>query len=747
MAHEHIKNTSPATYLLYVSLLVLTPFIEGPVSLEYLTLVSLIAAFAFYIYIISSVSRGRLRLLISPINLLLFSFLFIILLSRFYSVNPSSTSYNMIAIGSLIIIGTLLSTFKQTDEAWIRLFRVLIILSTLFCLLGFFQYFVLYERARGPFFVSNTFAGYLLTITPLLISLFFFLKSTKDQKIFLLLIAIHYGAILASGSRGGWIGLFFGLVLLGYLVRTNSLSVDRRRIISLSIVMAIITILFFWSYEPKGKDRSKNIDRVKSVVAMSKLTNDRIDIWKNSAKLIKDRPFFGTGFWTFHAVYQVYKDNKFKKITHPFAHNDYIQFAVELGITGLLVFLGFLYFYFRDGTRIIGNKKNTLIQKGILIGVMASSAAMLTHSMFDFNLYIPAILLNFFAYAGYVISSNSDNRLYKTLNLELANSRLFNLLGKRKTYIMVTFGFFFAVLWLLNPYRALLYNEKGIQHVNKKEFRKALLQFSKAIETEPLYPGYHSNLANIFIKLTNDTGGLERDLYLAKAEEEIKQTIKLDRYNSQFYTDLASLYMTFYKDDKAHEAIKLLKKARDIAPTDSMTTFNLAKGFMETGNYKDAIVELSRYINDNNDDTKALLGLTEAYHKNGEYINALKAVDYLIEINNNNYYHFLKGNILRDMERYSDAVDEYKLALGEKGREAEVWYTIAELRVKQGNVNKAEDAFKEALKYYRDDIKTINSLGKLYLKQGRKGLALKEFRSSIALNPNQPEIEKIISYF
>jgi O-antigen ligase len=111
-------------------------------------------------------------------------------------------------------------------------------------------------------------------------------------------------------------------------------------------------------------------------------------IFKNTLKLFKAYPLFGTGPGTFVYAYTKYEKFYVRGITDH-AHNDYLELLAESGLLGggcliLLAFaaLGYLFWWW--------TKRSDYFVRGVGLGCMAGIAAILIHSLTDFNLRIPA---------------------------------------------------------------------------------------------------------------------------------------------------------------------------------------------------------------------------------------------------------------------------------------------------------------------------------------------------------------------
>ena len=190
---------------------------------------------------------------------------------------------------------------------------------------------------------------------------------------------------------------------------------------------------------------------------------ERFHIWESTWEIIKGAPILGRGFWTFHSIYPMYMNRLFEGRDHPFSHNDYLQFWAELGIAGLLVFLFLLFLYFRSGLRAVRNHNVGLDDRLTVLGILSGSLLMLVHTNIDFDLYIPAILLIFWGYLGYMMSvERRGTSRGREWEVNFSKNRIYRFLGVRKLTIIVTALFLFSSLWLTKPYLASLYDKKGM---------------------------------------------------------------------------------------------------------------------------------------------------------------------------------------------------------------------------------------------------------------------------------------------
>jgi putative inorganic carbon (HCO3(-)) transporter len=103
---------------------------------------------------------------------------------------------------------------------------------------------------------------------------------------------------------------------------------------------------------------------------------------------IGDYPLTGTGAGSFYAIFPIYQRGEVRGY-YDHAHNDYAEFAVELGLpavallgSGVLLSLGVALAAQR--------RRHDNLMKGLGLGAGMGMLALLIHSSVDFNLQIPA---------------------------------------------------------------------------------------------------------------------------------------------------------------------------------------------------------------------------------------------------------------------------------------------------------------------------------------------------------------------
>jgi O-antigen ligase len=197
--------------------------------------------------------------------------------------------------------------------------------------------------------------------------------------------------IFYSLSRAGAAVSLAGLAVFGALSMTPYLA-SRRARIGLATVLGLSVVIALVAFTPNAL-----LSRFFQTAGADSAT--RLVFWKESLPIISHFPFVGTGLLGFESVFLHYQDIILTKRVD-FAHNDYLQYLIELGFVGSILLVAVLAGVI--GPVFKGAWKARDAQVRIwLAGCVGSFTALALHSAIDFNLYVPANVLAFAWIAGY----------------------------------------------------------------------------------------------------------------------------------------------------------------------------------------------------------------------------------------------------------------------------------------------------------------------------------------------------------
>jgi len=288
----------------------------------------------------------------------------------------------------------------------------------------------------GPFVNRNNFAGYMVMALPLTFGLLWSIRTHRlvkrdgdgeseterlerqdagMQKGLLGFFAfIMVVALFMSLSRGGILS-FIVVMFFMALVMAFRRGVRRRGRVAWFMTVAALAVLVSINM-PSTQERLSTLANLEEDYSALY----RVDVWKDTRKMLRDNPILGTGLGTFQYMFPRYRD---RSATNRFywdhAHNDYLETWSDIGIIGLLLLLWMGYRIYKDVLfcHILGltggvahKSKKSIFRKrrdasaiALSVGALAAMTGILVHSFVDFNLRIPANALLFSLAPGMAI--------------------------------------------------------------------------------------------------------------------------------------------------------------------------------------------------------------------------------------------------------------------------------------------------------------------------------------------------------
>ena len=198
-------------------------------------------------------------------------------------------------------------------------------------------------------------------------------------------LSIYIFGMILTFARGAWVILVLYL-LLQFVLRRHAL--DKRLMVGIACLflvlfgaLAIISVKFDSLREGKSSNAL-----IRQIIKRPLTEDSRWGYWKQAAKAIAERPFFGSGPGTFYL--QSKRLQEAPQTYSWFSHSFPLETMVEVGLVGAVLMAFVLV---RSLRRSYGSP------------LFASACLILAYSFFEFNVSYLSIWLLFWSMMGFVM--------------------------------------------------------------------------------------------------------------------------------------------------------------------------------------------------------------------------------------------------------------------------------------------------------------------------------------------------------
>ena len=261
----------------------------------------------------------------------------------------------------------------------------------------------------GPYVNRDHYAGLMEMLIPVAI-LYIAGRRTRGSPgtttLYVFAVTLTVASLMLAGSRAGLLALSAEIAIAAIaLRRTVAQTKEGRRLVMSAAMVLVAGVILFAFLDPGGIARrlgsvvDVNTARVEWAGRRKIMAFDTLRMWR-------DHPVLGVGLGAFEIAYPHYQSFPSDDwIDH--AHNDYIEALAETGLVGALLILCALALFFLEAFRDWGQplqSQASWIRSAAAIGC----CGILVHSLWDFNLHIPANAAWFAVLAGITITSRAS---------------------------------------------------------------------------------------------------------------------------------------------------------------------------------------------------------------------------------------------------------------------------------------------------------------------------------------------------
>lgn len=243
----------------------------------------------------------------------------------------------------------------------------------------------------------NLFGGYMLSILPstlILVFLPLYNKHYKTALLGLFCFLLGVSAVVMSGCRGAYLGLFMEILLIALLSYKFLKPIYKKVFLLISSFFAFISFMFILLTTSLRA-------RILSIFAMRGDSSNsfRFNVYNSCIDMFKDNWLLGIGVGNqnFREIYGLYMRTGFDALS---AYNIYLETAVESGVFALLAFLAFIITNLFKAIKLILQRSN--INTIYLSISVVSLVGMLLHGIVDTVFFRPQIQFVFWMMIGVI---------------------------------------------------------------------------------------------------------------------------------------------------------------------------------------------------------------------------------------------------------------------------------------------------------------------------------------------------------
>ncbi len=413
-------------------------------------------------------------------------------------------------------------------------------------------------RVFGPFLQPNLFGNFLLLAFFVALGIAF--QRPHGWTFLPAFVALLLLATMAlTGSKGALLAWFWGSIVFGTTMITNSTSEQIRKRLWIALTISLVVILAIAFLVPPIRMRFETLwtSQVHSWMF-------RILVWKASLAGALAKPFAGFGAGTFEWAYPQFTTVGFTR----HAHNGFLQVAIESGFVGLTILLAFFFALLM--TKPSHRPNSQTADLPIRLGCIAAVVAFCLHNLVETAWMTLANLLALSIVCGVILS---------TISVRLQISWRWQ---------------FFLLLPLLIGIWHSVSVSRGAYFV--KQAQKEMLPSSRlywlelASDADPLNARHKIDRAILLEAWAEATGD---EIRLKQALQLCNEAIRMQPSRSGNYKVEARILR---KLGKTNEAERALRTALKFNRTDTEAILRLGELLEENGKVKEAMQVYRRLI-------------------------------------------------------------------------------------------------------------------------------------------------------
>lgn len=259
------------------------------------------------------------------------------------------------------------------------------------------QYFFLPDMLVGrgvryPFANPNSFAGFFCLVLFGGLAWMVTTENKKQGNAAFLFCALCLAALILLAGRGAFLSFLLGVIVFLGLAGRETLQKHVRCLTGLLVtgVATMVAAPLFGAGQTTLWGRLQDIGPNGDVIILS-----RTKIWQSTWEMIEKLPLTGHGIGTFFLYYPEYRVPSESYSGGFMAHNDPLQFWMEMGILAPVLFYGMLAYAIYRSVTALRNMDKADKNYLLLLAATCGLGAFILHTHITFHFYVAPLLLLF----------------------------------------------------------------------------------------------------------------------------------------------------------------------------------------------------------------------------------------------------------------------------------------------------------------------------------------------------------------
>ena len=244
-------------------------------------------------------------------------------------------------------------------------------------------------RYAAIFYNTNHYGYYLTTIVAVSTGLYLTSRRILVQIFYLFIFSLNTWCLIINNTFGCYLAVFFICICAPALLYKVSKKLSKTKIMMPLMLFMLLTISSSQIVKNNFQVLSADVKNIATENTSAKNAGSkRWELWTNGLDLIKNKPIFGYG------PENLGKEYLTRSIDQDRPHNEYLQYALFLGIPALILYITALILLLKNWLAELSNLSSSIFVCGLAV-ISYLCSAFFGNTMFYTSIY-------FFLLLGYI---------------------------------------------------------------------------------------------------------------------------------------------------------------------------------------------------------------------------------------------------------------------------------------------------------------------------------------------------------